>query len=585
MAVPSTDWQLGCKQLNQRGAHLLQTGQWADCVFMVGPPPHQVTVTAHKLILASASPVFEAMFFGGMAERDSPIPILDVQPDAFKALLMYIYTDKAELGSFEKACSIYYGAKKYMLPYLEKECTMFISLNLQPKNVCRAYELGQLFDEQLLVEKCLKIMELRTKEVLNDESFMEADIETVNKILSLDSLSIESELDLFRAVEKYAKIHLKGNLYKRSSLTHSDYSVSPPKKIKMIDSTLGQTLNLSSTATEMDKPIGIPIKTEDSKEDANSETGEVSIKMSQSYKEGQTSLDMYDECGLNNSQESNNGIELSSLRSAIGKIRFLTLPAASFAAGPARSALLSEPESFAVLMNIVSARADVPMPEGFSTSRVLRNQQNLMPEESNSKSEAVFRFTVLNFKTRRRSVESRPFHFHDMPWSIKLVPRFETSTNFIEGKYFGLYLRCNGVKDSAWSVGVHAELRLLAQGPRARNVAMQIHKTFTNKEHEWGFNRFVNWNDVMDPERGFLRGNAIEIEAHLLADTVSPTAYSAATVPPTPPTVPPTPPPTAMQVLNRSATTPPSVVPRLPTGIVNRPPTPSLESSSSSSTP
>lgn len=83
-------------------------------------------------------------------------------------------------------------------------------------------------------------MELRTKEVLNDESFMEADIETVNKILSLDSLSIESELDLFRAVEKYAKIHLKGNLYKRSSLTHSDYSVSPPKKIKMNDSTLGQ---------------------------------------------------------------------------------------------------------------------------------------------------------------------------------------------------------------------------------------------------------------------------------------------------------------------------------------------------------
>lgn len=34
---------------------------------------------------------------------------------------------------------------------------MFISLNLQPKNVCRAYELGQLFDEQLLVEKCLKV--------------------------------------------------------------------------------------------------------------------------------------------------------------------------------------------------------------------------------------------------------------------------------------------------------------------------------------------------------------------------------------------------------------------------------------------
>jgi hypothetical protein len=40
----------------------------------------------HKLFLAMSSPVFEAMFFGGMAEKD-PIAILDVQPDAFKALL------------------------------------------------------------------------------------------------------------------------------------------------------------------------------------------------------------------------------------------------------------------------------------------------------------------------------------------------------------------------------------------------------------------------------------------------------------------------------------------------------------------
>jgi hypothetical protein len=36
-----------------------------------------------------SSPVFEAMFFGGMAEKNDPIPILDVQPDAFKALLEY----------------------------------------------------------------------------------------------------------------------------------------------------------------------------------------------------------------------------------------------------------------------------------------------------------------------------------------------------------------------------------------------------------------------------------------------------------------------------------------------------------------
>jgi len=34
-----------------------------------------------------ASPVFEAMFFGGISETNGPIPICDVHPDGFKALL------------------------------------------------------------------------------------------------------------------------------------------------------------------------------------------------------------------------------------------------------------------------------------------------------------------------------------------------------------------------------------------------------------------------------------------------------------------------------------------------------------------
>ena len=47
---------------------------------------------AHKLLLAMASPVFEAMFYGEMADKeDKPIEILDVQPEAFKALLKLVF--------------------------------------------------------------------------------------------------------------------------------------------------------------------------------------------------------------------------------------------------------------------------------------------------------------------------------------------------------------------------------------------------------------------------------------------------------------------------------------------------------------
>jgi hypothetical protein len=70
------------------------------------------------MFLAMASPVFEAMFYGGLAETAREIKILDVQPDAFSALLDYIYTDTVQLNSFELVCDICYAAKKYMLPDL-----------------------------------------------------------------------------------------------------------------------------------------------------------------------------------------------------------------------------------------------------------------------------------------------------------------------------------------------------------------------------------------------------------------------------------------------------------------------------------
>lgn len=85
MAAPC-DWQMTKKKVMDRGQYLLETGQWSDCRFIVGIDPHQQVLEGHKLFLAMSSPVFEAMFFGGMAEKD-PISIQDVQPDAFKALL------------------------------------------------------------------------------------------------------------------------------------------------------------------------------------------------------------------------------------------------------------------------------------------------------------------------------------------------------------------------------------------------------------------------------------------------------------------------------------------------------------------
>lgn len=81
------DWQTSCSKIRHRGEYLLKTGKWADCHFLVGSETNQQLLSGHKLILAMASPVFDAMFNGTLPEKNDPIEILDVQPEAFIALM------------------------------------------------------------------------------------------------------------------------------------------------------------------------------------------------------------------------------------------------------------------------------------------------------------------------------------------------------------------------------------------------------------------------------------------------------------------------------------------------------------------
>lgn len=60
------------------------------------------------------------------------------------------------------------------------------------------------------------------------------------------------------------------------------------------------------------------------------------------------------------------------------KIRFLTLTPQQFAEGPGKSTLLSETEKFAILMNICTPNAAVPMPDGFSSSTIPRRRKRPM---------------------------------------------------------------------------------------------------------------------------------------------------------------------------------------------------------------
>ncbi|XP_061397832.1 uncharacterized protein LOC133333531 [Musca vetustissima] len=136
-----------------RYEQLLASEKYYDCVFLCAG--HE-EIRCHKLILATASPVFEAMFFGPISEKQNCIDILDMSSDIFRLMISYIYTGRVNLHhlTLEEAIELYYGAEKYLLGDLKLECLEAIQMKLRFSNILAALELSICLDLNSLLSIC-----------------------------------------------------------------------------------------------------------------------------------------------------------------------------------------------------------------------------------------------------------------------------------------------------------------------------------------------------------------------------------------------------------------------------------------------
>jgi len=118
---------------------LLCEGTGADVqLCLVGEEP----LKAHRLVLAARSAVFKSMFFSsGMAESasNSKVQMLDVEPQAVRPFLQYLYTDKlpAEIQQDdEMSCHLLAIAYKYEVEPLVEICAASIAAKLSEENSC-----------------------------------------------------------------------------------------------------------------------------------------------------------------------------------------------------------------------------------------------------------------------------------------------------------------------------------------------------------------------------------------------------------------------------------------------------------------
>lgn len=87
-----------------------------------------------------------------------------------------------------------------------------------------------------------------------------------------------------------------------------------------------------------------------------------------------------------------------------------------------------------------------------------------------------------------------------LPWKILVIFHpVETHATI------GVFVQCNADSESqTWSCTAKATIQLIAQRPNCKNKEMKIQHTFTHKENDWGFQHFINYEELFNPERGFL---------------------------------------------------------------------------------
>ena len=159
-------------------------------------------IPAHKFVLSISSPVFEAMFYGELAETRDSIELPDCEYESLLELLRYMYSDEVNLSG-SNVMGVLYLAKKYVVPSLAEKCSEYLQDNLAPSNVFSILPSAQKFEEKSLVDRCWKVIDKETEEAVKSNIFVTIERSLLEEVVVRDTLTIK-EIELFKAVDLWA---------------------------------------------------------------------------------------------------------------------------------------------------------------------------------------------------------------------------------------------------------------------------------------------------------------------------------------------------------------------------------------------
>ncbi|CAD6991528.1 BTB/POZ domain-containing protein 3 [Ceratitis capitata] len=205
-----------CKRMpssKERRMRLLQDDHLSDCQFLVGDPACEEPrlFHCHKMILATASEVFERMFY---SEFDivGPIRITEVGPKSFEHFLRYVYIYEIEseqlLPSTSTISELFYLADKYMMQDLIDEIVEYLKCkhNWTSDDVWLIFDLACLHENLPLILLCYEKLLKNTILLLINDGFYQLNVNHLKRLVIFLSKQPQISTNLiFKYLEEYGR--------------------------------------------------------------------------------------------------------------------------------------------------------------------------------------------------------------------------------------------------------------------------------------------------------------------------------------------------------------------------------------------
>ncbi|CAL5003242.1 unnamed protein product [Urochloa decumbens] len=176
-APPMAEVAVPPQDLPEHLGRMLEEEDGADVTFEV----QGQSIRAHRAVVASRSPVFKAELQGLMQENgEYRIAISDMQPNVFRALLHFIYTDSlpnmdhlSKGDSLEMTRHLLVAADRYGMHRLQLVRASILSKSLDVENVSTTLDLADQHGCSVLKDRCIDyiIASKRMNDVARTEGY------------------------------------------------------------------------------------------------------------------------------------------------------------------------------------------------------------------------------------------------------------------------------------------------------------------------------------------------------------------------------------------------------------------------------